>query len=139
MRRAAISSYFSKARITALEPFVHKRVELLCESLLRQSRDGPVEMHTLFLAFANDTVCSYAFDYSMNLLEDPQRAKNWRRTIEAIASLTPMIKQFPWLIPIVRRLPHMFLRGVAPRLARLLSLQTVSLAFLDAMKTPVTV
>ena len=89
IRRAAIGSYFSKAHIVTLEPFLRERAELLCDSLLQQSRDGPVEVHTLFLAFTNDTVCSYAFDYSMNLLEDPRRAENWRMTISAIADLTP--------------------------------------------------
>ena len=133
MRRAAIGSYFSKARITALEPFLHERVGLLCDSLLRQARDGPVEMHTLFLAFANDTVCSYAFDYSMNLLEDPQRAKDWRLTINAVSSLTPLIKQFPWFIGVAKRIPHLFLRALVPRLARLLSLQMVSLTSLITM------
>ena len=137
MRRAAIGSYFSKARITALEPFLHKRVELLCKSLFQQSLDGPVEMHTLFLAFANDTVCSYAFDYSMNLLEDPQRAKDWRKTINAIASLTPLIKQFPWFIRLAKMMPRLLLRVILPRLARLLTLQAVSLTFLDAVKLSV--
>ena len=139
MRRAAIGSYFSKTRIMALEPFVQKRVELLCESLLQQSRDAPVEVHTLFLAFANDTVCSYAFDYSMNLLEDPQRARDWRTTISAIAGLTPLIKQFPWLIPVVKRMPRLYLERVVQRLARLLSLQAVSLANLGAVKSLVNV
>ena len=135
MRRTAIGPYFSKARITALEPFLHKRVELLCQSLLTQSRDGPVEMHTLFLAFANDTVCCYAFDYSMDLLEDPQRAKEWRTTINAIASLTPLIKQFPWLIAVVKRMPHLLVRVVVSRLARLLALQAISLTLEIAVKT----
>lgn len=135
MRRAAIGSYFSKTRITALEPFVQKRVQLLCESLLQQSRNAPVEVHTLFLAFANDTVCSYAFDYSMNLLEDPQRARDWRTTISAIAGLTPLIKQFPWLIPIAKRIPLQLLKELVPSLARLLSLQEVSPTILGSVKT----
>lgn len=37
---------------------------------MRQARDGPVELHTICLAFANDIVCSFALDYSMNLLKD---------------------------------------------------------------------
>lgn len=135
MRRAAIGSYFSKQRITALEPFIQRRVELLCESLRRQSQVEPVEVHTIFLAFANDTVCSYAFDYTMSLLEDPQRAKDWKATITAIASLTPLIKQFPWLVPLIKRVPLFVLQAVVPRLARLLSLHVVCLTALRAIKT----
>ena len=74
MSLAAIGSYVSKMRFAALEPFLEERVKLLCESLLQQARKGPVEVHTLLLAYANGTICNYAFDYSMNILEDPQRA-----------------------------------------------------------------
>lgn len=125
MRRSAISSYFSKPSIADLEPFIHKRVELLCHTLRSQSRKGPVDVHALFLAYANDTVCAYSFDYSMNLLEDSEIASNWKLTINAIASLTPLIKQFPWIIPVVRRIPGWFLRTILPKLERLLSLQEV--------------
>ncbi|KAL8919632.1 MAG: hypothetical protein Q9208_006664 [Pyrenodesmia sp. 3 TL-2023] len=123
LRRSAISSYFSKSSIADLEPFIHKRVELLCDTLRSQSRRAPVDVHALFLAYANDTVCAYSFDYSMNLLDDPEVASNWKMTINAIASLTPLIKQFPWLIPVVRRIPGWLLRSALPKLERLLSLQ----------------
>ncbi|KAL9013251.1 MAG: hypothetical protein Q9173_002036 [Seirophora scorigena] len=123
MRRSAISSYFSKPSIADLEPFIHKRVELLCDALRSQSRTGPVDVHALFLAYANDTVCAYSFDYSMNLLEDSEMASSWKLTIKAIASVTPLIKQFPWIIPVVRRIPGWFLRTLLPKLGRLLSLQ----------------
>ena len=126
MRRAAISSYFSKTRIEALEPFLRKRVELLCESLRRQAQDGPVEVLTLFLAFAEDTVCSYAFDYSMDLLEDSQRGKEWRTMISDSGDVIPFIKQFPWIIPVVKRVPLRVLNAAAPKVAGLLTLQAVS-------------
>ena len=83
-------------------------------------------MHTLFLAYANDTVCQYAFDYSMRLLEEPQKAQEWMTTIASVASLTPLIKQFTWLIPTVKMVPPAILRKTVPRLYRILSLQTVS-------------
>ena len=127
MRRASIGSYFSKSHIVALEPLLRKRVELLCDCLLQQSRNGPVEVHTLVLAFANDTICSYAFDYSMKLLEDPQRAHNWRLTISAVAGLTPLVKQFLWIMPVAKKLPIYLSEWVVPRLACVLLLQKVSI------------
>lgn len=44
----------------------------------------------------------------MNLLDDPDIASDWKMTINAIASLTPLIKQLPWIIPMVRRVPGWF-------------------------------
>ena len=64
----------------------------------------------------------------MNLLEDPDVASDWKLTINAIASLTPLIKQFPWIIPMVRRISGWFLRVALPKLERLLSLQAVGVS-----------
>lgn len=73
-----------------------------------------MEIYTLFLAFANNTVCSYALGYSMPLLEIPQRATDWGTSIEGIASLTPRIKQFSWLIAVARRIPKVPLISIMP-------------------------
>ena len=121
-----MSPYFSKSSITQLEPFIQQRVELLCQSLEQQSKQGPVELHTIYLAFANDTVCSFAFDYSMDLLENPSVAKEWKMTISAIASLTPLIKQFPWLHNVVEWIPDLLLRQFVPKFARIRILRAVS-------------
>ncbi|KAL8933993.1 MAG: hypothetical protein Q9216_006123 [Gyalolechia sp. 2 TL-2023] len=123
MRRSAINSYFSKSSIEDLEAYIHQRVELLCDRLRSSLHKGPVDVHAIFLAYSNDSVCEYSFDYSMNLLEDSGRALDWKMTIDAIASLTPLIKQFPWIIPLVRKIPLLLLRAVSPKLTRILSLQ----------------
>ena len=135
MRRSALTPYFTRPSVMALEPFIRARVELLCESLIQQSKEGPVEIYTLFLAFANDIIGDYAFDYSMHLLKNPQRAADWRTTIDGIASLTPLIKQFPWLIAVARRVPSLLLQAITPRLARSLALQEVSLGSIDAARS----
>ena len=122
-----MNPYFSKSSIAQLEPFIQQRVDMLCQSLMRQSKDGPVELHTIYLAFANDTVCSFAFDYSMNLLEDPGLARQWKATISAIASMTPLFKQFPWLHSVVDLVPKSILRRYLPKFARIQSLRAVSL------------
>lgn len=103
-----MNPYFSKSSIAQLEPFIKQRVDMLCRSLEQQSKEGPVELHTIYLAFANDTVCSFAFDYSMDLLNNPALAKEWKKTISAIASMTPLIKQLPWLHNAVDYIPSCF-------------------------------
>ncbi|KAL8697028.1 MAG: hypothetical protein Q9224_002505, partial [Gallowayella concinna] len=123
IRRRALNPYFSKSSTASLEPFIQRRVELLCRSLKQQLREGPVELHTIYLAFANDTVCSFAFHYSMNLLEDPSLARDWKATISAIASMTPLVKQFPWLHDAVEWIPPSLLNRIAPQFARIKELQ----------------
>ncbi|KAL8951390.1 MAG: hypothetical protein Q9222_002640 [Ikaeria aurantiellina] len=59
----------------------------------------------------------------MDLLENPARAKEWKATIGAVASMTPLVKQLPWLHGVARCIPKTLLRRFSPDLARIQSLQ----------------
>ena len=108
---------------------IHDNVETLCVRLKEQLADGGVaEMRKIFLAMATDTLCDHAFDKSLNLLQSDQAAINWQKTIKAIASLTPWIKQFTWIIPIALMLPLGPLRIFVPDLARMVALHRVRLS-----------
>jgi hypothetical protein len=105
---------------------VHEKVELLGSCLQQQlSETGSAEIRANYLAMTTDTLCSHAFGHSMDLLGDEQRAKNWQRTIKAVAILTPLVKQFTWIIPIALKLPLGPLRLIVPDLARIVALHRV--------------
>ena len=108
---------------------IHDNVETLCVRLKEQLADGGVaEMRKNFLAMATDTLCGHAFDKSLNLLQSDQAAINWQKTIKAIATLTPLIKQFTWIIPCALMLPLGPLRIIVPDLARIVALHRVRLS-----------
>ena len=62
----------------------------------------------------------------MGLQDDYDRAKSWSCTMRALAQLTPLIKQFPWLINLVQKLPSNIIRPWLPNLARVVFLIRVS-------------
>lgn len=88
-------------------------------------RDGVIELGINFSAFTSDVVCGYVFGGSLGLLKDPRRASEWKDTISAVAVLTPLIKQFSWIIPTAKRIPTNILRLFVPDLTRLLELHKV--------------
>lgn len=105
---------------------IHEKVELLGLRLWQQlSENGSAEIRADYLAMTTDTLCSHAFGHSMDLLGDEQRSKNWQRTIKAIAILTPLVKQFTWIIPVALKLPLGPLRMILPDLARIVALHRV--------------
>jgi hypothetical protein len=61
----------------------------------------------------------------MDLLEDEKKARGWKSTIHAIALLTPLIKQFTWVIPIALMLPVRPLELAVPDIARVVRLRRV--------------
>lgn len=131
-RRTAISSFFSARAIKDIEPWIHDKVDLLCKSMLsQQERDGHVEMRVNFLAMTTDMVAAHTLSGSrpqkvLELLNSESDARGWQKTIAAVALLTPIVKQAPWLIPFALRLSASFWMTVAPPLGRIVLLHKVS-------------
>ncbi|KAL8722842.1 MAG: hypothetical protein Q9225_000729 [Loekoesia sp. 1 TL-2023] len=126
-RRAAISPFFSKNTVTSAEPMIYDNMGVL-EKRLKQhlANGGVVELRKTYLAMTTDTLADHAFHKPLGLLESPEKANNWKRTIKAVAILTPLIKQFTWIIPVALKLPLRPLQMVVPDIARIVALRRVS-------------
>lgn len=85
-----------------------------------------VELKLTFLAFSTDTVCQYVFAEPPSLQKSVEDAKRWHETIEAVGKITPLVKQFPWVIPVAKKLPSTIVDFFLPALGRLLSYHFVS-------------
>ena len=126
-RRAANSRLHSINAIANAESLVQEQVERLSDIFERCFEKGEVlELRTRFLAFTTDTVALHSLGQSMGLQSDERRAEEWYRTIRAIAKLTPLLKQFPWVIDVFQNLPVGAVYSIMPDLARVLQLRRVS-------------
>ncbi|KAL8732133.1 MAG: hypothetical protein Q9181_004048 [Wetmoreana brouardii] len=122
-RRAAISPFFSKGSVSSAEAMIHTKTKLLEQNMRRNlANGGVVELRKTYLAMTTDTLSAHTFDRSLDLLKEDQRANEWKRTIKAVAVLTPLIKQFTWIIPLALKLPLGPLRMAVPDLARIVAL-----------------
>lgn len=105
---------------------IYRKMDLLCQRLRDSlANGGVVELRKAYLAMTTDTLCGHAFDRSLDLLDEDRKADEWKRTIRAVAILTPLIKQFTWIIPLALKLPLGPLRMVVPDLARIVALHRV--------------
>lgn len=131
-RRAAIGTFFSKRAMTDVEPLIHANVKTLCDTIRRQQeRDGHVELRVNFLAMTTDTIANHSLNGSnpqntISLLENEERAAEWKRTIAALAMLTPIVKQATWLIPVALKVPVAIWMMTIPSLGRIVRLNRVS-------------
>ncbi|KAK8115745.1 hypothetical protein PG984_012247 [Apiospora sp. TS-2023a] len=125
-RRNAISSIFAKSTVAMSEELMYKNVDLLLQRMHSQIKaTGSTEMRTNYLALATDILSDHCLGQSTDFLLDDQEATKWRKTINAIATLTPLAKQFPFIIPFALRLPLWPLEMVVPDLARIVRLRRV--------------
>lgn len=82
-------------------------------------------MHTVFLAFTTDAVCQFIFGKSGEYQHDSRKAADWKKTMSALPQISPLVRQFPWIVALSFKLPHWVVRWTVPNLARLLSLHKV--------------
>jgi len=98
-------------------------VQLLCENLHKQYLNKEAkDIQTAFLAFTGDTICKYMFQESWGYQHDKEKAEEFRRIADAIALVTPIMKQFPWLMEFGWSIPISLIRPILPDLAGLLEL-----------------
>lgn len=83
-------------------------------------------MRNTVLAYTTDALGSMSFGGPFGYQKNEKDAEEWASTIEAVAALTPLIKQFPFLIGLVDYIPLSLIKTVNPTFGRLLSLQNVS-------------
>jgi cytochrome P450 len=125
-RRASIDSLFSKGSVKSFEPVLQEMVGRLSSVFLKASLENrALELGSEYLALTTDAVCEHALGRHRDLLDDQQRTLDWKMTVRAVAGLTPVAKQFPWLIPIAFGLQLPLLRSIAPNLSKIVELQRV--------------
>lgn len=126
-RRAAVSPFFSKRSVLNSEPLMHENLAALCRNIEVQIKQkGFAEMRKNYLALSTDILCDHMFDNPLGLLKSEEAAVNWQETIKTVAELTPLVKQFTWLLPVALRIPVSVLQILVPRLARIVSVRKVS-------------
>jgi cytochrome P450 len=107
-RRQAISGYFSKQSILQDQHIVDDKIELLCDFFRERLVDGKeVNIRIPLLALGTDIFCAHMLGErgSMDLLRDRNRVVEWRQGIIALLHWTPIVRQFPWIIPYAVELP----------------------------------
>ncbi|KAL1619767.1 hypothetical protein SLS56_009968 [Neofusicoccum ribis] len=110
-RRTANAPMFSKRAVASAQDLIREHVNELAEVFATKvGNDEPVELQTTFLAYTTDTIYHYMFDKDSGYQRNPEAAKSWRRSMQAVSQATPFMKQFPWLLSRVMLLPDWVLQ-----------------------------
>ncbi|KAF2653981.1 cytochrome P450 [Lophiostoma macrostomum CBS 122681] len=123
MRRRAFSSLLSRASIQQVQPILQDHLEVLCKKLRTDLNQGAVRLDYSILALTADTIGVYAFGESLGLLEDGVKARDWHRTNRTVGAMIPVIRLFPWSMPLALSLPTSLVRAFDVDVARVLELR----------------
>ncbi|KAL9090101.1 MAG: hypothetical protein Q9159_002166 [Coniocarpon cinnabarinum] len=120
MRRSAVSPFFSKKSVSAIQPRIQTAVERLSQVLAEHQQSGSVfDARVTFLAWSTDSLTSYVFNESANLLDNPTKAIEWWEMYDKLRTLFPMLKQCLWIVPLALELPVWLVYVILPSLVPL--------------------
>lgn len=126
-RRAALNPFLSKQSVSRLQPMLTFMIEKLCHRIEEFQQTGqPMSMREVYMCLTTDVVTLYALNSSWNHLDSPDFSPVWVETIKATAASGHLMKNFPWIFPIIRALPRSVVNKLDPGLALLLDYQDVS-------------
>ncbi|KAG6008146.1 hypothetical protein E4U21_004903 [Claviceps maximensis] len=124
-RRAALSPYFSKQSVRALQPLIDHNMAILLDRLSEFAKSGaPMKLDDAFAALTNDIVQQYAFGKSEHRLQAPDFDPSFRDAMLQGGKAGHVLKHFPFLMNLLRKLPEWLLIRLSPAMGAYSQLQT---------------
>ncbi|CAG5152694.1 uncharacterized protein ALTATR162_LOCUS2873 [Alternaria atra] len=110
MRRNAISPFFSKRSVQALEGLVVNNTQKLLSRFQGElEKKGPnagvVNLNNANAAFTMDIISEYCFGESMNSMEKEEYGKEWLDVFHQGIQIRPLARQFPTIFNLMLDLP----------------------------------
>ncbi|PIA91898.1 Trichodiene oxygenase [Cercospora beticola] len=109
-RAHALAPAFSRKAVVDLEPLIKAQVSKVCQRLseLRHTQrskgeSSVIDLRKLFLCMTTDTLTTFGFGFSFDLLDDPDLAAPWRQALDDALRNVQMMKHFPILWELLRR------------------------------------
>lgn len=122
-----MTPFFSKRAVNQLEHTIKVKVDQLTEEIEKQYL-GPgkvLPVGAAFTALTLDVISDYCFGQSWRCLTQQDFAPQWRRSMTNF-DLVPVVKQFPWIVPVLEALPRSVLARMSPDFALFLAAKDVS-------------
>jgi cytochrome P450 len=132
LRRSALNPFFSKRSVNQTEPLIKAKVERLCRRFEAVLESGEVvRLDAAYMALTMDIITHYAFGESYDYLSEDDFKLEWKETVVAGSANGAFLRQFPWALPILKRVPLPLLQILNPPAGSLVAWQRMVRAQVD--------
>ncbi|CAI7667573.1 unnamed protein product [Penicillium viridicatum] len=107
-RRRLLSPFLSTQSVTALQPVIQEKLDLVCSHLSRRVGTGEVlDLHSHFACFAIDVMSTYILGrkYSYTYLNKPEITDEWKTIVNSIFEVLIQIRHIPFIFRPAREFP----------------------------------
>jgi cytochrome P450 len=124
LRRGAMNPFFSARSVVQLEPLIKSKVEKLSERFRGIATTHEiVRLDVAFMALTMDIICDYSFANDRKYLDEPDFKLRWKQTIIGAFEGGALGRQFPWMLPLMKRLPIRVVSAMNPAVGYLFQWQ----------------
>ncbi|RYP34579.1 hypothetical protein DL767_004220 [Monosporascus sp. MG133] len=96
LRRLPLAKYFSRGRISQLEPVIQKLVQKLCSKLLGESgKKGPLNVTMAYSCFTSDVISDFCYGQSFGFLAQDAWEPNFLAPLHAQLKMAYISQYFP--------------------------------------------
>jgi hypothetical protein len=107
-------------------------IEKLCARIEEFRNSGqPMLMRQVYMCLTTDVVTLYTLNHSWNHLDSPDFSPAWVESMKAMAAAGHLMKQFPWLMTVIRTLPRRAVSAIDPGMVLILEAQDVCTCFIQ--------
>ena len=135
-RRSAYANYFSKQSINRYSIVIQAAVDKLCNRFSEHQKAGKrINLMHAYTAMTGDVVTGYCFQKAYGLLDQPDFAAEYHDLWISITANSHVLKQFPWMFPLMLSFPEWFVDRYLPDLSVVYRWQRAWRKQIQAIKT----
>ena len=135
-RRGALSQFFSRQRIVALESTVRKKLDILITNIRPYENSGsPLNLRDVWAAFVGDVITRYCFSFDYDHLNSEGFGTNWHESFSAITQIGPLAMQYPLIPRVMNALPMSLVAKLDPLYGQLYEVQKDLLKEIKKLKS----
>ncbi|KFY49221.1 hypothetical protein V496_10164 [Pseudogymnoascus sp. VKM F-4515 (FW-2607)] len=139
IRRAAVNPFFSKGAVRSLQPIIDERIDALLSRFREFQTSGqPIILNYAFSAYTNDIAQEYAFARSDHRVDQHDFEPTFHNASIAGSSGGALVKQYPWILPLMQSLPESFMTWLDPDMTSYFGLQNMIKKQIKDMKAGIT-
>lgn len=101
--------------VTKLEPLIQEKIDKLEARFEKAMTTGEIiRTDAAYTALTMDLICQYSFAMDDNYLEEDDFKVAWKETLTGAFEGGAMLRQFPWMFPMMNALPETWLATMQP-------------------------